>query len=100
MKNVPVFMKICHETFSGIAQHFSSGWLNVWIDLSDLETEGIFRWGDGVLASNGWTKWRPGEPNNVGGVEDCVYLYRPDGATWNDNACSKQFPALCEKRIW
>jgi len=81
-------------------QHFSSGWNDIWIDLSDLEIEGIFRWGDGVLASDGWTNWRSGEPNNSHGAEDCCEIYRPDGTTWNDNACSHQFPALCEKRIW
>ena len=81
-------------------QHFSSGWLNAWIDLSKLETAGVFRWGDGVLASDGWTNSRSSEPNNVGGVENCVEIYRPRDNKWNDIVCSNQFPALCEKRIW
>jgi len=54
-----------HQIFREILQHFNTGWNAVWIDLSDLETEGLFRWGDGVLASDGWANWNSGEPNNV-----------------------------------
>jgi len=85
--------------FRELMQHFLSGWDHAWIDLSDLKTEGKFRWGDGVLVSGGWINWSKNEPNNLFGAEDCVEIYRPNATTWNDNSCSMQFPALCEKRI-
>ena len=99
VKTVIPSAKIYHQIFREILQHFNSGSDYVWIDLSDLDT-GVFRWGDGVLASAGWTNWKNNEPNNSGGKEDCVHLYSHLGGLWNDNSCLRQLRALCERPIW
>ena len=79
-------------------QHSASNWTSVaWIDLSDNEIEGVFRWADGVLASDGWTGWRIGEPNNADN-EDCVFAVRSNTYTWNDVGCHRLFQAICERQ--
>ena len=37
-----------------------------------------------------------GEPNNVGGVEDCVMMYTENGY-WNDESCGNTMQLICEK---
>jgi len=100
VKTSTLFAKIYQLIFREIVQHFNSGWDNLWIDLSDLDTEGVFRWGDGVLASAGYTNWNSGEPNNASVNEDCVHLSRQHGGQWNDDPCARQYRALCERPIW
>ncbi|MFZ5784943.1 MAG: C-type lectin domain-containing protein [Acidobacteriota bacterium] len=61
-----------------------------------------FAWASGEPF--GFASWAPGEPNNTGGVEDCVVLWGPALAdpklrgNWNDAPCA--FPRdllLCER---
>ncbi|XP_076110015.1 perlucin-like protein isoform X2 [Mytilus galloprovincialis] len=67
-----------------------------WIGGTDNGTEGKFRWEPSGQPFN-VTKWNPGEPNNVGNIEDCVYYYQQDGATgWNDANCNSKFSYICE----
>ena len=40
--------------------------------------------------------WRNGEPNNGGGNEDCVVIYRSDGKM-NDGPCTHKTSFVCEK---
>ena len=59
-----------------------------------------FHWVDGTplnksLAGN----WRPGEPSNSFGNEDCVEMYGhwlP--GKWNDNHCTSIRDYICEKK--
>lgn len=37
--------------------------------------------------------WQSGEPNNVGGIENCIMLYST--GTWNDVACTTAIPYAC-----
>lgn len=62
-----------------------------WIDLTDQQQEGAWRWGDGepVQASD----WHVGEPNNAGGAENCGELLIDH---WNDMPCEVQQGWLCE----
>jgi Lectin C-type domain len=60
-----------------------------WIGLGDWTTEGNFSWVDSTPRS--FTKWSTGEPNNVGGDEDCVEINR-DGTSWNDISCQTVRP--------
>ena len=72
----------------------------LWIGLNDIDSEGEFRWLDGDIVGNE-NLWRPGQPNNHNGNEDCAHLnlFRdtPDAA--NDFLCSRLSHGLCEKPI-
>jgi Lectin C-type domain len=58
-----------------------------WIGLSDQLTEGKYDWIDSTPVN--FSKWRPGEPNNFGGNEDCVeFIQSGTGITWNDLPCT------------
>ncbi|KAK7161080.1 hypothetical protein R3I94_003915 [Phoxinus phoxinus] len=68
----------------------------VWIGLSDSETEGIMKWVDNSTLNQGF--WYQGEPNNLGGDEDCVEKMALDSINnWNDLSCSAKMKGLCEK---
>lgn len=52
-----------------------------WLGLTDVETEGTFKWESGAALS--YTNWSENEPNNAGEGEDYGTLYRSSGK-WND----------------
>ena len=66
----------------------------MWTGLNDRAEEGSW-----ILHSSGmpavYFNWIPGEPNNVGGSEDCAKLYH---GKWNDWKCSGFTYVMCEKR--
>ncbi|XP_033746963.1 lactose-binding lectin l-2-like [Pecten maximus] len=67
---------------------------NPWIGAYTDDARTVWRW----VSDNStltYTDWRPGEPNDVGGNEDCVHL-KSDG--WNDGRCSIAFAFICEKQ--
>ncbi|XP_068128366.1 C-type lectin domain family 4 member G-like isoform X2 [Hyperolius riggenbachi] len=66
-----------------------------WIGLTDEGTENRFRWIDGTTYS--YTSWKPGEPTNLRNQEHCVHLWHK--GNWNDNVCSIDLSAICEKRM-
>ena len=48
-----------------------------------------------------YTHWYSGEPNNHGGIEDCVQMIsRSTGFEWNDISCNNVYniPYVCETR--
>jgi len=103
VKTSTLFANIYPQISREIFQHLRNGtraWGVVWIDLSDQDTEGVFRWGDGALASAGWTNWKQNEPSNSNGNEDCGHLYHGYGDKWNDVPCERRYRALCERPIW
>ncbi|KAL8593614.1 hypothetical protein ACOMHN_050551 [Nucella lapillus] len=64
-----------------------------WIGLTDLGSEGHFRW----IFSHGKARFlafRPKEPNNFGGSENCVEVVH--GRGWNDQPCTYLFYFICE----
>uniref|UniRef100_A0A674IJ19 C-type lectin domain-containing protein n=1 Tax=Terrapene triunguis TaxID=2587831 RepID=A0A674IJ19_9SAUR len=63
-----------------------------YIGINDIQTEGSFKYLNGEAI--GYSNWAPGEPNNVGGIEDCVEVY-PDGR-WNDKSCNEKRLIICE----
>ena len=66
---------------------------NIWLDATDSETEGTFRW----QATNEvmtYMNWNPGEPNDPG-TEDCAQLYVSTGR-WNDLPCEISGSLVCE----
>uniref|UniRef100_A0A667ZLG2 C-type lectin domain-containing protein n=1 Tax=Myripristis murdjan TaxID=586833 RepID=A0A667ZLG2_9TELE len=69
--------------------------LTAWVGLSDLETEGEWKWVDGSSLS--YKYWAKGQPDDYGG-EDCGEV-RPTRDGWNDLPCSERLQWICEKRI-
>jgi hypothetical protein len=73
--------------------------LTAWIGLTDSASEGAFLWPDGTPFT--YARWNTdsGEPNNNGEApgEDCVQIVAEWGYRWNDAACSRSFPAICER---
>ncbi|XP_052680779.1 lectin BRA-3-like [Crassostrea angulata] len=67
---------------------------NLWVGASDLDREGMFQWINNNSLT--FTHWFPGEPNG-GGNEDCLQLC--NNGQWNDESCSNNENALCEKEL-
>ena len=68
----------------------------LWIGLHRTKPGGPFAWvGDAKLD---YVNWGPGEPNNVGGVEDSAHLQNGGSApgTWNDLPDSSQLSGVVE----
>ena len=76
----------------------------VWID-ADRKADGKFVWGDGTPLKGHYTNWNRGEPNDNGGIEDCVHMYSQKTrhkSFWNDMRCDFFMPdgaILCQKGI-
>ena len=69
---------------------------NAWLGGSDIEEEGIWKWAD--CAPWDFTFWNPGEPNNVGGIQDCLQ-YDHSHAGWDDTECTHEKFFVCSKKI-
>ena len=68
-----------------------------WIGLSDSAVEGIYSWENDNSLVN-YTHWATEEPNDFGGVEDCVAVYAGALAGfWNDDYCDSEHYYICEK---
>ena len=63
-----------------------------YIGINDITTEGTWQYATGGNLI--YTNWGSGEPNNGGGVEDCVETRT--GTFWNDGDCSHEQPSICE----
>ena len=68
--------------------------LFIYLDASDTETEGTFRWAaTGAVMT--YDNWHPEEPNDSESGEDCAVLDKSDGH-WNDVDCEGHFNSVCE----
>ncbi|NP_001314983.1 uncharacterized protein LOC555676 isoform 1 precursor [Danio rerio] len=60
---------------------------------------GLFRdtwqWSD--QSNSSFRYWSTGEPNNVGGNEDCAMISQYPQGLWNDIPCHFQFPFVCHQ---
>ncbi|XP_053120219.1 regenerating islet-derived protein 4-like [Hemicordylus capensis] len=67
---------------------------NIWIGLHTFHQDRKWRWADGAAYT--YNTWMPREPNNQGGNEDCVELWRSsDFSKWNDAPCTKRNAYIC-----
>ena len=68
-----------------------------WIGLHDQRKEGSFEWVDGSALGT-YNNWRPGEPNDRGGNQDCVlylvFFLHED--KWNDFPCDIYAGFICQ----
>ena len=74
-----------------------------WIGASDIASEGNWIWVNGERVNSSELIWRSGQPNNVGGNEDCLRVYgfptSADVALAYDGLCSTSHLGLCETRV-
>ncbi|XP_043100866.1 C-type mannose receptor 2-like [Puntigrus tetrazona] len=60
---------------------------------------GLFRdswqWSD--QSNSSFRYWRAGEPNNIGGHEDCTAVDQKSQGQWIDDSCDKQYPFVCHE---
>ena len=63
---------------------------------NDREEEGTWKWAD--CAPWDFTFWNPGEPNNGGGVQNCLSHDLPKWG-WDDDTCSNEKWFVCSKKI-
>lgn len=70
-----------------------------WLGGTDAAVEGVWRWAAGPEAgqqfsvaggsfAGAFVTWSPSQPDNAGGTEHCLHIYRYFGNTWNDVPCN------------
>ncbi|XP_048870665.1 CD209 antigen-like protein E [Brienomyrus brachyistius] len=72
-----------------------------WIGLSDIESEGSWKWVDGttIPIEKGFWRANPPQPDNYKGNEDCVEfsaVHSVPFLTWNDRPCEDNIKWVCE----
>uniref|UniRef100_A0A3B4V4K5 C-type lectin domain family 4 member M-like n=1 Tax=Seriola dumerili TaxID=41447 RepID=A0A3B4V4K5_SERDU len=69
----------------------------LWIGLTDIETEGKWKWVDGTPLTRSF--WGSKEPNGKT-LENCGQIKHPDSENnWNDERCSNPHYWICEEKF-
>ena len=83
-----------------ILKEFLKERIDYWIGLTDLETEGVWKWTSGAPLS-GYMYWVPKQPNNYK-EQDCAAISnksQENAGKWHDYYCSETKGFICEL-IW
>ncbi|XP_061551874.1 ladderlectin-like [Phycodurus eques] len=70
--------------------------VDTWIGSHDAIEEDDFVWTSGEVFK--FTNFGPGQPNNIGGDEDCVEI-EADDSLWDDDECSDANPFVCIRPV-
>ena len=109
----PRSLEINSEVFFKAESEFGSlliksptgtGWLlnsaRIWIGVSDIDDDNIFKYTESKQVLNMTPSWAPGNPSNFwkGGDENCVEFAFVSDAKWNDRDCSAEQFSICESK--
>lgn len=71
------------------------GAIAYWLGATDEHQEHLWLWVDGTFVPMGTPFWKPDEPNNLDGNENCLSFHNFTGY-FNDYACSMEFYFICQ----
>ncbi|KAJ8722602.1 hypothetical protein PYW07_003782 [Mythimna separata] len=71
------------------------GW--VYVGVSEIMADGMFETVDGKAISEVYNKWQPGQPDNFGGNQHCVYIYRDREGVLDNWPCDYKYNFICKK---
>lgn len=84
--------------WTAIAPLWTTPFNPAWLGLRRaVDGQNMWIWEPGNML--GTPTWNTGEPNDAGGVEDCVEATGATGV-WNDLACTQTRRSLCERPTW
>ncbi|XP_078621334.1 C-type mannose receptor 2-like [Branchiostoma floridae x Branchiostoma japonicum] len=69
-----------------------------WLGFDDRSQEGGWRYADGTRLGS-FQPWKPGEPNQAGGNEDCGMIWSDPLNKWNDQGCDTQLKFICQTSL-
>jgi len=77
------------------AQSSSGGYTQkAWIGLhNDLASSRKWEWSD--QSDSKYRNWKQGQPDNVGGEQNCVATHLGNAALWSDEQCSRELAFVC-----
>ena len=83
-----------NDAAEGLWLRSSFGINQLWIGLTDLEQEGIWKWSSGETVT--YYNWAPGEPNNANGNEHYAGMNFASSDRWNDVRNNYRLPGIIE----
>uniref|UniRef100_A0A8C1B8Y2 Si:ch211-225k7.5 n=1 Tax=Cyprinus carpio carpio TaxID=630221 RepID=A0A8C1B8Y2_CYPCA len=102
MKTWTEAQRYCREKYTDLATADNMNDMNelknyeerVWIGLQKTD-RGEWQWSDQSKSS--FRYWKSGEPNNVGGNEDCTAVEKNTQGKWIDITCNKHYHFVCHE---